>query len=425
MRHLRRLKCRIDGYEPGPGESICLVDRTHNDWEWHCDLHGLTATEDLGCDRCVYRFQGRTLSTKAEVVEALSNHWHEAVQHVQRVPLDDWAATLDDVALVAHLRRFAAQSSRYPNAALAGALAALSPDDEPTWCGRTLVRVQLRASGEPTKFRNVQSVGELVGGPLPGWTKHLPKYQWLTQVQVECQKRGEILGIADLSAATQEQWWWLLAESHSVRTIALSRKATFVGVNDPSLADIFAKDEINDVEAFRLATADTGKFVTPRAAWGTVVTTTEIELGELRKRAEHRPSSRQELEALQTAFEDCLVRVRKFRDRMRGEFDAEPEPIQLFRATDSVRVALRRTLAAREQSEKLVRECQSLVERGHARLALARAAEIRAEVAEFHDLDLSFVQAAESRVRRAKKWMYVLCGLALSCIAFAVLLIKK
>lgn len=145
---------------------------------------------------------------------------------------------------------------------------------------------------------------------------------------------------------------------------------------------------------------------------------------ELERQILQRPCKRIDLERLEREFCHVLMLFGRRREEVRAREPLLADLPKTREATRSVRIALRRSLAAHEKAAGLVDELRTLVERRFVRDAVAKVNDIGHEVAEFTDLQLGFVMDAENQLNRARRRLHFAGATLVFAILLAVLIIK-
>lgn len=133
------------------------------------------------------------------------------------------------------------------------------------------------------------------------------------------------------------------------------------------------------------------------------------------ERARVRPCARQDLKSLENEFEGLLREARQPGGALLGREDCSGNIKELLTAVDAVRIALRQGVVAHERARSEISRVEGLVARGHLQEAVVESVKLRNQVAEFSDLKLDFVGAAEARQARRQQMLLVL-GVVLSVI---------
>lgn len=115
------------------------------------------------------------------------------------------------------------------------------------------------------------------------------------------------------------------------------------------------------------------------------------------KRARERPCTRRGLEFLEGEFEEALRKARIQAVDGAASAGVPGGTLEMIKAVDAVRVALRQGIVAHERALSEVLRVQDLVARGHMREAVIESVRVRNLIADFSDLSLDFVADARAK----------------------------
>jgi predicted RNA-binding Zn-ribbon protein involved in translation (DUF1610 family) len=424
MRHLRRLKCRNDGYEPGPAETVCKVCDGEV-WIWWCELHREIANTNQGCDQCGFAFNGRRFHSHLELRDAMASNWNTAAACAVSATLGDWIeTTMSDRALANRLRSIGRHAATAPDAVLAAALGWLNPKLPLVWKGRSLSRGVFAVDAARFECEAGDLVTEVMTSSLAEWVADLVEHRWLVELSDQCRARAEWLGLASPAAANRSQWPLLLATASRLQAAAAAIKSEYAGAKRPEIDVLFGRAELSDSQALLLAAEPVEQLLTAEAAWMESVEQLLLVLKRVTELAGVRPCSRLDLERLGKKVEECLGEFETRKDAFRAQGFQPGSCPELAENAALARGALRRAFEAHDRAQVRIREIQALIGRGHIRRAVAEAAELTPTQTGFTDLELGFVAQAAASYRQVRRRLIWGTGVLAAVIIVAALVLK-
>lgn len=423
MHHLRRKKCRIDGYEPASGEEVCRTCGGTT-WTWYCNRHGKETSCELGCDECGFRFEGETYFDAAKLAAALAGRWEAARELETSGAIARWIEHgLADSKLALHLKGLKGNHDLDSDARLLITLACLDPSGPLRWRGKALSQMNFVASGAPRKFEGADLANSILGRGVGQWLGGHAAAGWLERVEGQCRQRAQILALKGLRDLDPEKWWWLLAEPEALYSAAKKVRGQYVGSRNADLSTLFTKHALTALEALRLAAAPPEDLISAGDMWKELVHQVIEALAKWEERARRRPITQKELQAIEHEVEETLTTLHKRREELRLRDPDLNLPPAFLEAREAVRAALHESTEAHAQAVAAVERIRNLAQRGHLRLAKEEAAKINGALAQYEDLNLLFLEdEAQKCARELRRLRMLATSLAALMILVAILL---